>query len=287
MYAGGVINMATKSGSDQIHGTTYEFVRNTLFNASPYYARHTNDPADYLPNDPYHQNQFGGNIGFPILRSRLFGFFDYQGYRQDQQQIYNWTVPTTLMTQGNFSELCTIDPATNLCTPATASGQMYDPCGGTVAGGAGCPNYTGPRTPYTGNIIPQSRWSTVAKNLIAFPYWAPPNRSGLTQNYVSYSRIGGNNDQYTGRIDYTLSKQQQLFARYTRWKSTNIASDPYNNGLVSGDPEAPEAFTTQQIALGDTYTISPTLLGDLHMSYFRWNVCVRATPWLTGLGSRG
>ena len=271
-YTGGVINMASKSGTNQIHGTVYEFVRNTVFNSTPYFSKH--DPTNVLKKNPYHQNQFGGNIGFPIIKDRLFGFFDYQGYRQAQQRLYNYTVPTVRMRNGDFGELCTLGAnglcATNAASAATA-GQIYDPCGGTVAGGSGCPSYTGTRVPFANNVIPQSRWSTVAKNLLAFPYYAMPTNAKLTNNFVAYAGSGGNNDQYNGRIDFKWSDKQSIFGRYTQWNSTNIGSQPYKNGLISGDPISPEAFKTYQTVIGDTYLFNPTLIGDLRVSYTRWN----------------
>jgi hypothetical protein len=252
-YTGGVINITSKSGSNAIHGTAYEFVRNTIFNSTPYFSKH--NPTAILAKNPYHQNQFGANIGFPIIKDKLFGFFDYQGYRQAQKRLYNYTVPTALMRQGNFSEL---------------SVKIYDPCGGTAIAGQGCPGYTGPRTPYAGNIIPASRWSPVAKNILNFPYWASPTTSGVTNNFVKYAGSGGNNDQYNGRADFTLNDKQRLFGRYTQWNSGNIGAQPYGNGLIGGDPISPEAFKTRQIVLGDTYVFSPTLIGDLRLSYLRW-----------------
>jgi hypothetical protein len=272
-YTGGVINMASKSGTNAIHGTVYEFNRNTIFNSTPYFSKH--DPTNVLKKNPYHQNQFGGNIGFPIIKDRLFGFFDYQGYRQAQQRLYNYTVPTVRMRTGDFGELCSLGGnglcAANAATTATA-GQIYDPCGGTAAGGGqGCPNYTGNRTPYLNNIIPQSRWSTVSKNLLAFPYYAQPTNAKLTNNFVNYAGSGGNNDQYNGRVDFRLSDKQTIFGRYTQWNSKNIGSQPYKNGLISGDPISPEAFKTYQVVVGDTYLFNPTFIGDLRLSYTRWN----------------
>jgi hypothetical protein len=276
-YVGGVINISSKAGSNQLHGTVYEFVRNTIFNSTPYFAKHTNNPANFLPKNPYHQNQFGGNLGFPIIKDRLFGFFDYQGYRQAQQRLYNYTVPTVKMRTGDFSELCTMNPATGYCTgynpasPSAVAGQIYDPCGGTVLGGVGCPDYTGPRTPYPNNVIPQARWSKVATNLLGFNYYALPTRPGTTSNFVNYAGSGGSNDQYNGRVDFRLTEKQSLFARYTQWNSANKAPQVYNNGLLGGDPISPESFKTYQTVVGDTYLFSPSLIGDLRVSYTRWN----------------
>ena len=273
MYTGGVINISTKSGTNHIHGTAYEFLRNTVLNATPYFSKHDPNPSKWLPVAPYHQNQFGGNIGFPIWRDKLFGFFDYQGYRESEGHLFNYTVPTDAMRRGDFSEL--LDPAKNK-TPT----YIYDPltpCG--VNGAAACDDKA-TRARFPGNIIPKERFNTVAKNVIAFPYWAEPTNSNLTQNFVKYGHAGGKNDQYTARLDYTLSDKQRLFGRYTRWNSQNIASDTYGNGLFSGDPISPEAFTTNQIVVGDTYVFNPTTIGDLHVSYLRWNY--KRTPGTLG-----
>jgi hypothetical protein len=277
-YTGGVINITSRSGSNAIHGTIYEFFRNNIFNSTPYFSKH--NPAQILGKNPYHQNQFGGNVGFPIIKDRLFGFFDYQGYRQAQQRLYNYTVPTLKMRQGDFSELCTagLNPATNTCNPPQGAnvskgipGQIYDPCGGTAGAGQGCPGYTGLRTPYPGNVIPNARWSNVARNLLNFPYWATPTGPGVTNNFVRYAGSGGSNDQYNGRVDFALSEKQRIFGRYTQWNSKNVGSQPYGNGLISGDPISPEAFKTYQAVVGDTYLFNPSLIGDIRLSFTRWN----------------
>jgi hypothetical protein len=269
MYTGGVINMTTKSGTNSIHGTLYEFNRNTIFNATPFFNKHT---STVIPKSPYQLNQFGGNIGFPIIKNKLFGFGDYQGYRNRVGKTETYTVPTPLERIGNFSEFST---------------PIYDPCGGTVTvGGQGCPNYTGPRTAFPGNIIPQSRFSVVANNLLntKFPgattttgYYILPNvkastASGyaLTNNWVGLAHGGGNNDQYNGRVDFVWSAKQSLFGRYTQWNSGNIGAHTYGNGLVGGDPISPESFKTRQVVFGDTYLFSQSLLGDLRLSYLRW-----------------
>jgi hypothetical protein len=266
-YTGGVVNMATKSGANSIHGTAFEFLRNTVLNATPYFSKHT---ATVLPNAPYHQNQFGGNIGFPIKKDKIFGFFDYQGYRQTNGQLLNYTVPTYgergLLTNGqsngkgyDFSALTT---------------PIYDPFNCTGAGGVpvACGTAGSVRAQFAGNIIPFNRINAVAAKVLAFPYWALPtiaNDATTTSNFQKYAKVGGNNDQYSGRVDYTVSDKQRLFARYTNWKSTNVTDTPFNNGQIG--PASPEAFTTNQTVAGDTYLFSPSLIGDLRVSYLRYN----------------
>ncbi|MGI4755688.1 MAG: TonB-dependent receptor domain-containing protein [Janthinobacterium lividum] len=300
-YTGGVINITSKSGTNSIHGTVYEYVRNTIFNSTPYFARHYANSSQYLPKNPLHQNQFGANIGFPIIKDKLFGFFDYQGFRLAQSRLYTngpATVPTQLMKTGNFSELCTTGFTAGICNPLPGGGsgtastntnqvsyQLYDPCGGTVAAGQACPNYTGPRTPFLNNIIPTSRFSNVARNLLNFPYWANPNstgtaNNGTTGNFRTYTRSGGMNNQYNGRLDFTLSDRQRIFGRYTQWNSGNQAAQPFGNGLLAGDPVSPEAFKTYQTVVGDTYLFNPSTIGDIRVSYTRWNY--KRTPGTLG-----
>ena len=271
MYTGGVINMATKSGTNTFHGTAYEYLRNTVLDANDFFAKRSN-----AGKQPFHQNQFGGNIGGPIKKDKFFIFGDYQGYRQSQGKIYRVNVPTLAERNGDFSQF---EDAKGNVIP------IYDPlttCGynGNPACVAGKPT----RQQFPGNIIPQNRFSTVAKNLIAFPYYAKPTSAGdpgtAFNNFSNFGTAGGVNDQYTVRGDQTLSSKQTLFERYTWWKSQNHGANPYGNGLITGDPISPEAFTTQQGVVGDTYVFNPTTIADLHVSYLRWNY--QRTPGYLG-----
>ena len=271
MYTGGVINMTTKSGTNAFHGTAYEYLRNTVLDANDFFAKRGN-----AGRAPFHQNQFGGNIGGPIKKDKFFIFGDYQGYRQSQGKIYRVNVPTLAERSGDFSQL------------QDQTGKpviIYDPlttCGynGNPACVAGKPT----RTPFPGNIIPQNRFSTVAQRLIAFPYYANPTSNGdLYTHFNNFSRFGtagGVNDQYTVRGDQTISGKQTLFERYMWWRSQNHGANPYGNGLITGDPISPEAFTTQQGVVGDTYVFNPNTIADLHISYLRWNY--QRTPGTLG-----
>jgi Carboxypeptidase regulatory-like domain/TonB dependent receptor len=289
-YTGGVINMSTRSGSNAFHGETYEYLRNTILNANTFFANHNNSGKQ-----PWHQNQFGANFGGPIKHDKMFIFGDYQGYRQTQGYPTTVTVPTTAELKGDFSGI---------------SYNIYDPlttCG--YNGNAACtPAQNQPggiqrqQFSYNGvaNVIPPGRLSTVAKNLITFPsgmpagapagtgIYAPPTpglgsqtTQGPTNNFFTLAKSGAKNDQYTIRGDQNLSAKDTLFERYTWWKSFNLPTIPYNNGLVTGDPISPEAFTTQQGVVGETHVFNPKSVADLHLSYLRWNY-VR-TPGFLGI----
>ena len=265
MYTGGVINMATKSGGNSFHGTGYEYLRNTNLDANDFFSNRTG-----AGRQPFHQNQFGANFGGPIKKDKYFFFGDYQGYRQREGFLYLVNVPTAAMLGGDFSAL-----STPIYDPLTTCGYNGNPaCTQAQLSGAAP---TRQQFSYQGrpNVIPPSRFSTVAKNLIAFPYWAAPNQPGAPgtffNNFSKFGNTGGNNDQYTVRGDQTISAKQRLFERYSWWKSGNIGANPYGNGLITGDPISPEAFTTQQGVIGDTYIFNPTTIADIHVSYLRWN----------------
>ncbi len=283
MYTGGVINMSTKSGTNAFHGETYEYLRNTVLDANTFFAN-----REGTGRQAWHQNQFGANIGGPIKRDKLFFFGDYQGYRQTEGYPFLNTVPTPAELTGDFSAI---------------TAPIYDPtttCGynGNPACVAGQP--TRQQFSYNGklNVIPPSRLSAVAQNLLAFPstmpgaiagtgIYAKPNEAGTmtaegpVNNFSTLATAGGRNDQFTLRGDQVFSSKQTAFERYTWWKSANIGTQPYGNGLITGDPISPEAFTTQQGVIGDTYVFNPTSVADVHLSYLRWNY-VR-TPAFLGL----
>ncbi len=260
-YTGGVINMSTKSGTNVFHGTAYEYVRNTLFNANSFFAKRNNSGKQ-----AWHQNQFGGNIGGPIIKNKFFIFGDYQGYRQTNGQLVLVTVPTAAELTGDFSGI---------------SAPIYDPltsCGPGLPGGACVSGVAvGTRQQFVGNIIPANRLSTVAKNLIKFPIYGVPNVAGTASaqgplnNFSSLAKAGGINDQYTIRGDQNLSSKQTMFERYTAWSSKNIDPQPFSNNNLYYTALSPEVFTTKQIVFGDTYIINDKSVADLRLGYLRWN----------------
>ena len=267
-YNGGVINMSTKSGTNSFHGTAYEYVRNTIFDANNFFANRLGKAVQ-----AWHQNQFGANVGGPIKHNKYFFFADYQGYRQTNGQPILETLPTAAELTGDFSAMSApiYDPLTTCgyngnpaCTPAQMNGTAP----------------TRQQFSYNGvpNVIPPNRMSAVAKSLIAYPIYGKPNVAGTMtsqgpqNNFFSLATAGGINDQYSIRGDQNLSSKQTMFERYTWWKSKNIDPkpfEPYNNLYYSA--LAPEAFTTQQAVIGDTYVLNPTSVIDVHLSYLRWN----------------
>ncbi|MGH9695119.1 MAG: carboxypeptidase regulatory-like domain-containing protein, partial [Bryobacteraceae bacterium] len=243
-FTGGVINLTSKSGSNDFHGEAYEFLRNRELNAANFFANRTG-----AGRAPFVQNQFGVNLGGPIRKDKTFFFFSYEGFRARQGVLFTETVPTVPQLGGDFS---------GFLNGSGAQIPIYDPltqCG--AYGNPACGSGTVQRTRFPGNKIPASRINPVAAKFLAFPEYGLPNTAGqLFTNNFNYARnasTGGDNDQINVRGDHQLSDKQRLLARFTRWSSSNLPVDVYGNGLRNGDPYSPEHFVTTQAVLADTY----------------------------------
>jgi hypothetical protein len=261
-FTGGVINIATKQGSNTIHGTAYEYIRNEKLNANTFFNNATG-----VPRPAFKQNQYGVTLGGPIIKDKTFFFFGWEGFALRQGLSYLLTVPTAAMRNGDFSQT-----GTNIYDPLTTCGVS-----GTPACASGQPT----RQQFPGNILPANRISSVAKALES--EWALPNLPGLTNNYSANAAAGGNSQQYNARIDHALSEKQHLFGRYTYWGDTNLGADPFKTRSFFSSPAE---FHTQQVVLDDVYSSSSTTLFDLRLAYLRFSF--QSAPDLNvDLGSLG
>lgn len=261
-YAGGVINISSKSGTNEFHGSAYEYFRNTVLNANSFFAN-----ANGTGKQPFHQNQYGLTLGGPIKSNKLFFFTGWEGYRSRQGNNWLGTVPLPEMYGGDFSNY---RDASNAIVP------IYDPltqCG-AHGNGACATGQVVQRQPFPDNIIPATRINPVSARLLAFPLFAAPNQEGQqythTYNYSVMASQGGDNDQNNVRIDYNATDKARIFGRYSRWGSLSTAFSPYRNGIYANDPYAPEHFVTTQIVVGLTYLLSPSVVLDLRASYVRF-----------------
>ena len=274
-FTGGVINIASKSGTNNFHGSLYEYLRNKVLNANTFFGNRAG-----VDRPPFVQNQFGGSIGGPIVKDKLFFFFNYEAYRNREGALFTRTVPTPEMYTGDFSNIK--DKNGNVI-------PIYDPltqCGayGNPACSAAQLAGTAPqRTQFPGNIIPADRINQVAKNYLKFPYFAQPTTPGpfVQQNFNGNASTGGDNAQINARGDYNITENNRLMVRYTRWKSKNLSVDVYGNGASNGDPYSPERFVTNQDMIADTYTINPTTVFDIRLGFMRWDY--DRTPGHTGI----
>jgi hypothetical protein len=261
--AGGAINLTTKSGTNSYHGSAYEFFRNRVLNGNTFF----NNRAG-VQRPAFSQNQYGGNVGGPIKRDRTFFFAGWEGFKLRQGASYVFTVPTDAMRAGDFSNVRNASGAVvPVYDPLTTCGRFGNaPCARDANG-----SEVITRRQFPGNVIPADRIDPTAKVMTNF--WARGNSPGVpftnVNNYTANASVGGDNDQFNARLDHNLSDRHRVFARYTYWTNTNLPIDPYKTGTCVD--RCTEKFNTNQGVLADTYQFSPTLIGDIRLSYLRFS----------------
>ncbi|MFB3777195.1 MAG: TonB-dependent receptor domain-containing protein [Bryobacteraceae bacterium] len=262
-YSGGVMNISSRSGTNEFHGSAYEYFRNTVLNANGFFAN-----ANRTGKDPFKQNQYGLTGGGPIKRNALFFFAAWEGYRFRKGSAYGpVTVPLPEMYNGDFSGYRN---ASNVMLP------IYDPltqCG-TGSNAACVSGQTIQRQVFPGNQVPAGRFNPVSKKLLDFPLIAKPTGEGQQYTHLLNFSVpalqGGQNDQINFRLDHTVSDKLRVFGRYSRWSSESMPFMPFGNGIYANDPYSPEYFTTTQLLAGSTYMLSPTMILDVRASYVRF-----------------
>jgi Carboxypeptidase regulatory-like domain len=248
-FAGGVINLSTKSGTNTFHGSGFEFLRNKVLNANDFFAN-----SSGIARPPFTQNQFGANVGGPVFKDKLFFFSAYDGFRLRKGSIFQTWVPTQAERGGDFSQI----GSSNLSSVL----PIYDP-----QTSANCTSSaTICRTAFTGNVIPTNRIDTTAQALLS--YFPMPNQTNNPNgNFATAFSSGGDVDQYNERIDYNLSEKQRMFGRYTHNHILSLPDAPFSQICTD---RCTETTTAHQISLGDTYSFSPTTILDMHIGYTRY-----------------
>lgn len=227
---GAQVNLVTKSGTNRFHGSAFEFLRNDLFDASNFFDQ---------KKPPYRQNQFGGSFGGPIIKDKTFFFAGYEGLRIVKQETFTYTVPTVAQRNGDFS----------------GGPQIYDPL--NVDG-------SGLRVPFTGNQIPQGRFSPVSVNALNLLY-PLPNLPGNTNNLVGHPPDNSVNDQFSVRIDHRVGKSDSLFGRYIYYNYRR------KTGIFANLPNFGDNFNTpsQNAAVGYIHVFGPRTLNQARFGYHR------------------
>ena len=241
--AGAAVNASIKSGTNQIHGSLWEYIRNDAFDIKEYFN----------PNvSKYRQNQFGATLGFPIIKNKLFFFGDTEANRIIFAANHTGlTVPTALMRQGNFSELL------NPTFSGTTTGiQLYQP----GSGGA---------TPIAGNILAPSQINKVAQNILNL-YPLPNINNGIfANNYQTTTNDTDNTFQYDARMDYNASAHDLAFAR---WSYTHEPGNrpgqlgPILDGGGFGDT-GNIVNLGEQFAFSETHIFNPNLTNEARFGY--------------------
>lgn len=246
-FAGGVINLSTKSGTNSWHGEGYEYLRNKVFNSNEYFLKGSQIAAG-KPNTPppFTQNQFGAAVGGPILKDKLFIFGSYEGFRLRQGTVFTTTVPTAAERTGDFS---------------SSGFTIYDPL--TVD-----PTSTiKSRSQFPGNIIPTTRINSTSSFLLK--YIPLPTNSGTLNNFTKAASTGGNVDEYVTRADANISSQSRIFGRFSYWKMLSLAQDPFGTGLCKD--RCSENTRSKSAVIGFNHAFTSNTIMDLNFSASRFH----------------
>jgi len=230
--AGGQVNVVMKSGTNNVHGTLYEFFRDQSMDSRNFFAPAGSDPK-------YRRNQFGGAIGGPVVKNRTFFFADYEGRRADESVTRTTRVPTALERDGNFSRS---NPRT---PPIDLFAQM----------------------PFPGNIIPATRVHPIGRGLTGF--YPQPNIADGVRNFSAAPDLRDRNHSFDVRVDHQISRNSDLAVRYSfgdrdayePFAGTNFAQVPgFGNNI---DRRA------QNLMIAETHAFKPTLLNEFRASFTR------------------
>lgn len=249
-YAGGVINVSTKSGTNEVHGDAFEFLRNSAFDANDWFSNHAGKPIPV-----FRMNQFGGVLGGPVVlpkiydgKGKTFFFGSYEGTRRAKGSAYTTTVPTDAQKSGDFSAV-----GVNIFNPFSYNST------------------TGARTQFSGNIIPSSLFDPVALSIQK--YFPEPNvaGAGLTNNFYHATPIVVNQDTYSGRIDQNVNNAYKVFGRYSI--STTALTQPNQTGTIAdaAGSVGTTYFRNQSFSLGNTIVLSPKTLLSMSYGFARWH----------------
>jgi hypothetical protein len=241
---GAVLNVTVKSGTNQIHGTVFEFLRNSDLDARNFFD-------GQIP--PYKQNQFGFSAGGPIKKDRTFIFGDYQGTRIRLGHTFLASVPDPNWKTGNFSGYQTIyDPST---TSTDANGNTT-------------------RTPFPNNQIPANRFDPVAAKLIAlFPNPNVPGSvgpSGVANNYLTNPVEPDDVDYFDIRVDHKISDKDSIFGRLSFSDQNLTPPGPIPPPLDSASFSSGNFLNNaRSVALAETHIFTPSIVNELRLGYTR------------------
>jgi hypothetical protein len=276
----GVVTAQTKSGSNEIHGSGFWFRRTDATQARDPFTQYAEDPIShrFLPSSRW--QQFGGSVGGPIIKNKLFFFGDYQATRQSSGITNQLSIPTALVQS-------TCNPATNATSASpgfcnlseylnaglSGGGQIYDPSTGTTTGNGGNRTAFGAQPGCTGNCIPIDEVSPQAAAILAlFP---APQGTGISNNYVSSGSGPFSQNSFDTRIDYAASSTVSVFGRFSidyfslSGKGSLGPLGGPGTGLLG---LAGSSIThNYSLATGFTKTMSTSLLTDVRFGWFKYN----------------
>ncbi|PYV85297.1 MAG: hypothetical protein DMG05_23000 [Acidobacteria bacterium] len=234
--AGSTINLVTKSGTNEIHGSAFEFLRNDKLDARNFFAQ--DKPS-------FRRNQYGAYIGGPIRKNKTFFFGGYDALKTRKGLTYTGLVPTPAMLNGDFSALL---PDTKIIDPLTCDNPPF---------GASC-------QAFAGNIIPPDRIDPVAQKVA--PFFPQPNASGDI-NFVASPKLNRNDHQVSIKVDNTFGPNDTVYGRYLLGHSLTLTPDQAYSKLPGFGDQI--RYRGQNVAISWSHTFSPTMLNEFRFGFSR------------------
>lgn len=238
---GAVINVQTKSGTNSLHGSVYEFLRNDALDAR--------GPFSGAKLPPLRQNEFGATLGGPIIKNKTFLFGDYVGFRQRAGQTYTTTVPTLAQRQGTY-------------LTAEGAGVIYDPL---------------TKAPFPNNTIPAARINPAAQKIISLypmpnrPGTVSSNSTGVSNNYAA--DVVQQQDSTRGdlRLDHTFSQKNSLFGRYSIFDAYTALPPLFGEIAAGSTPSRAGKGDSrdQNVVIGDVHSFAPDKINEFRIAFTR------------------
>lgn len=235
---GGQVFVNIKSGTNQVHGSAYEFLRNANLDGTNFFANRVG-----AKKPPYKQNQFGGTVGGPVRKDKTFFFASFEGTRTRLGRSFTSTVPVLEERNGDFNRIRPVyDPATTLGTAASFT-----------------------RQPFAGNIIPKTRWDPLFPKLLNL-YPTPTDNSKIVNNYFYSPSESNDVDTYDFKGDHNISDGSRLSVRYSRRNR-----DRYEPGPLPLPADGALATTTkirsQSLAAAYNLSLTPTIANEFRFGF--------------------
>ncbi|HKA22075.1 MAG TPA: TonB-dependent receptor [Blastocatellia bacterium] len=274
-FNGGVINLTTKSGSNQLHGSVFEFLRNEALNARNLFQPKTATNPD---KPVFRRNQFGFVVGGPIINDKSFFFGDYQGTRQLIGRTRISTVPTLAQRGGDFSanlgQPLFRAPDGTITTIAAGNTPVMvtDTNGNSIQARVGQIFRPSDKRAYAGNFIPVGTFDPAARNLL--DRYPQPTSAGLANNFSRTANEPLDQDQFDVRIDHKLSDRDRLFGRYSYAKDSTdpVTPLPEGSGNITAGAIGLTNTTAQSFVAGYLHSLGAEVLNELRFGYTRRTV---------------
>ena len=235
------VNVVTKSGTNQFHGSIFEFHRNDSFDSRPFSF---SAAQAALPKPPFKWNQYGYTLGGPIWSNKVFFMSNWEGYRDRKQNQQNYSLPLAAWRTGDFSSY---------------SGQLYDPATCSVASASGVRTCA----TFPGNRIPLNRIHPTSMKLLEFypePNATGTDATGTVNNYTGIQDRVIDKDQFTQRLDFVQNSSSTWMGRYSHSRDNEISPALKLNGSKLQN-------RIHQVMTGNTRTLSPTVVNEFRFGF--------------------